>query len=249
VETIKTEGIILKTYPLAERDRIVSVYTKALGRLSGVVSQARGPSSRYTGRLQTFGLVELVFLLQAHRDLVKVQSVELISSFGEGLPSYQNFLHLSLIAEVLSETSPEREPNDDLFRLLLLVMPCCKHPDGGSLAALYFEIWYLKFSGVLPSTRTCRRCGTPVCAQEEVFVLKDLTGLVCAGCRTTPDRRLSQGAFSLLGNIRQKSLIQLYAERQDASSIAELSQVGGEMLEIHFERRFQSLRLLKGEGV
>ena len=40
-------------------------------------------------------------------------------AYGAKLPSYQNFLQLSLIAEILLETSPEREPNDDLFRLLL----------------------------------------------------------------------------------------------------------------------------------
>ena len=249
METIKTEGIILKTYPLAEKDKIISVYTRALGRLSGVVPRAGGASSKYGGKLESFGLVELIFLLQAQRDLVKVQSVELISSFGEGLPSYQNFLHLSLIAEILSETSPEREPNDDLFRLLLLVLPYCKHSDGGALAALYFEIWYLKFAGVLPSTRTCRKCNALISSQEEIFVREDLTGLVCMGCRTTQDRKLSQGAFSLLGAIRQRSLNELHSEPHEVRSIAELSRIAGEMLESNFERRFQSLRLLKSEGV
>jgi len=248
VETVKTEGVILRAYPLAEKDRIISVYTRLLGKISGVVPRAAQPTSHYWGKLESFGLVELVFLLHAQRALVKVQSVELICAFGARLPSYGNFLQLSLIAEILIETSPEREPNDDLYRLLMLVLPRFKDRDSGPLAALYFKIWYLKIAGLLPATRACQKCAKILAGAEDVFIVGGLTGLVCGVCRVSLDQRVSQSAYRLLGAIRRHSLNDLQSESLDSGSITELSWIAEAMLERNFERHFRSLQLLRSEG-
>ena len=249
VETVKTDGLILRTYPLAERDRIIVVYTRALGRISGVVPRFVQGSRHNGGLLEPFGLVELVFLIQAHRELVKIRNVELLHAFGAKLPSYQNFLQLSLIAEILLETSAEREPNDDLFRLLLLVLPQFEKPERGDLAALYFKVWYLKIAGLLPSTRICQKCTRALAGLEDVFIVGGFTGLVCGSCRDSHDQRISSRAYRLWAAIRQYSLDHLQNGWVDSRSIAELAGLTEDMLETSFERHFQSLQLLRREGV
>jgi DNA repair protein RecO (recombination protein O) len=248
VETVKTDGLILRAFPLAEKDKIIVVYTRVLGKISGVVPRARQASRHSVGRLEPFGLVELMFLIQAQQELVKFRSVELVSAFGARLPSYQNFLQLSLIAEILLETSPEREPNDDLFRLLLLVMPEFENPDRGALAGLYFKVWYLKIAGLLPATRVCQKCGKLLAGLEDVFIVNGFTGLVCGSCRVSQDRRISSPAYRLWTAIRQYSLDDLWNEWNDSRSIADLSGLTESMLETNFERHFQSLQLLRREG-
>lgn len=248
METVKTDGLILRAFPLAEKDKIIVVYTRVLGKISGVVPRAGQASRHSVGRLEPFGLVELIFLIQAQRELVKFRSVELVSAFGARLPSYENFLQLSLIAEILLETSPEREPNDDLFRLLLLVMPEFEKPDRGALAGLYFKVWYLKIAGLLPATRVCQKCGKLLAGLEDVFILNGFTGLVCGSCRVSQDRRISSPAYRLWTAIRQYSLADLWNEWNDSRSIADLSGLAESMLETNFERHFQSLQLLRREG-
>jgi DNA repair protein RecO len=198
--------------------------------------------------LEPFGLVEIIFLIQAQRELVKVRSVELLHAFGAKLPSYQNFLHLSLIAEILLETSPEREPNDDLYRLLLLVLPHFEKADRGPLAGLYFKLWYLKIAGLLPATRTCQKCAKPLAGSEEVFIVSGFTGLVCGSCRVSQDHRISLPAYRLWTAIRQYSLDDLPAEWTDSRPTADLAELTEDMLETNFERHFQCLQLLRREG-
>lgn len=248
METVKTDGLILRAYPLAEKDRIIVVYTRGLGKISGVVSGVAQGSRHNIGRLEPFGLVEIILLMQAQRELVKVRSVELLHAFGAKLPSYQNFLHLSLIAEILLETSPEREPNDDLYRLLLLVLPHFEKADRGPLAGLYFKLWYLKIAGLLPATRTCQKCAKPLAVSEEVFIVSGFTGLVCGSCRVSQDHRISLPAYRLWTAIRQYSLDDLPAEWTDSRPTADLAELTEDMLETNFERHFQCLQLLRREG-
>lgn len=248
METVKTDGLILRAYPLSEKDRIIVLYTRALGKISGVVPGTGQGSRQSLGRLEPFGLVELILLIQAQRELVKVRNVELIHSYGAKLPSYQNFLQLSLIAEILLETSPEREPNDDLFRLLLLVLPHFEQPDRGAFAGLYFKVWYLKIAGLLPSTRACQKCAKLLAGLEEVFIMSGFTGLVCGSCRVSRDQRISLPTYRLWNAIRQYSLEDLQPEWTDSPPTADLAGLTEDMLETNFERHFQSLQLLRREG-
>ncbi|MFN8008695.1 MAG: DNA repair protein RecO [Terriglobia bacterium] len=248
VETIKTEGVILRAYPLAEKDRIVVAYTRDLGKISGVIPRIVRSAGYGLGQVAPYGYVELMLRLQPHRDLLRIQNIELLRAFGAMLPSYQNFLQLSLVAEILLETTPEREPNDDLFRLLLLVLPCFADPTRAPLAGLYFKIWYLKISGLLPANRICQSCQNSFTGREELFVAENFTGFRCGACRKRADRRLSVQAHLLLAAIRQKSLPDLHREWEESRSVAELAEMSEAMLEFHFERHFQTLQLLRAEG-
>lgn len=248
METVKTDGLILRAYPLAEKDRIIVVYTRVLGKISGVVSGAARGSHHNLGRLEPFGLVELVLLVQAQRELAKVRSVELIHAYGAKLPSYQNFLQLSLIAEILLETSPEREPNDDLFRLLLLVLPHFEEPESGGLAGLYFKVWYLKIAGLLPAIRVCQKCAKPLAGLGDIYIVSGFSGLVCSSCRISRDQRISPTSYQLWAAIRQYSLDDLRTEWADSRQTSDLAELTEAMLETNFERHFQSLQLLRKEG-
>ena len=146
-----TEAVILRTYSLGETDKIAVAYTRGYGKVRGVAQGARRSKSPFLGRLEPFNWVEMIFFEKENQELVKIDKVELLRSFGSELADYKGFLQLSFLAEVLFETTPDREPNDPLFRLLLLVLEEMQIQERSELARIYFQVWYLKISGLFES--------------------------------------------------------------------------------------------------
>src|SRR3974377_2570705 len=68
-------AVVLGSRPLGEADRIVTLFAKELGRVDAVVKGVRRTRSRWGGRLEPFGLVDLV--LFRGRSLFTVTSAQL----------------------------------------------------------------------------------------------------------------------------------------------------------------------------
>src|SRR6266850_2870409 len=118
----ETEAIILRTYPLQEADKIVSFLSRGGGRTRGVARNARRSVKRFGAALERLSHVRLRYFEQESRDLVRVESCELLQSFFETQSDYSAGVAFSYIAEVCEQLLPEREANDPFFRLVLLVM-------------------------------------------------------------------------------------------------------------------------------
>ncbi len=153
-----SEAVVLKSYPLRESDLIAVLYTRRYGRVSGVARGARRSKSRFAGKLEPLSWAELVFFSSKSSDLVTIDSADLIDSFSQRTHDYRCLLQLSFLAELLADTTPEREPSDAVFRLALLVLPHLTQPATADLAQLYLEVWYLKLAGLYPAHRHCHQC-------------------------------------------------------------------------------------------
>ena len=80
---IETEGIILKTYSLAEADKIVVLLTQSQGLVRGVAKGAKRLKSRFGGGLEPFSVISLTYFQKEERELVSISHVELIQSYFE----------------------------------------------------------------------------------------------------------------------------------------------------------------------
>src|ERR1051326_7260358 len=67
---VTTEAIVLRSYNLAEADRIVLCFTRAAGLIRGVAKGARRMRSRFGAGLEPFTLVRLEFREKENRELV-----------------------------------------------------------------------------------------------------------------------------------------------------------------------------------
>ncbi len=244
---VQTEAIVLKSFPLGDHDKIVVLFTRSLGKISGVAQGARRIKSQFSGNLEILNWIEILFFLKEGRDLVSIDKVNLISSYSSNLPTYRCFLQLTWLAELVFETTPEREPNDSLFRLMLLVLPRISKSSISDLAQLYFEIWHLKLSGLFPSCRSCHVCGGVIGNDCLVFLSADFTRFCCTNCKRDSDIRLSFDTFRWLRSVLANSLEDLEGSLPRRDEISALSNIVESMIEKSFERRFSCLRLIQSE--
>ena len=245
---LSSEAIILRTYPFRETDRIVVAYTRKYGKVRGVARGSRRTRSRFSGRLEPLSWVELVAFEGRSQELVSIDKVELLKGYGLAIKDYQAYLRSSYVLELLMETVPEREANDSLFRLLLHVLPFLRDRDKSRLASVYFQIWHLKLAGLLPSLTACSGCGAALGPGTGAYSQRDASGFFCRECRKGAGRRIDRDVLELAGLVVKKSLPELAGGQVAKQAISALNAVAEEMAQSGFERKFDSLSLLRQES-
>jgi DNA repair protein RecO (recombination protein O) len=243
-----TEAIVLRSYPLANLDKIAVVYSREAGKIRGVAKGAQKPSSKFSGKLEICNWVELQLFEKETKELVSIDSAELVRSFCGRIGDYQQFLNLSFVAEVIAETTSEREKNESLFRLILLVLDQMQETVRLDLARVYFDIWLLKLSGLFPGMRTCFRCNKTLSQSEIIFLNRINPGFVCSQCSGPGETRFSEGELHLLRSVLTQRLDGIRLDQDSQIAIRNMAQVWDTFLESSFERKFDSLRLIRSEN-
>jgi DNA repair protein RecO (recombination protein O) len=238
-----SDAVVLKSYPLRESDLIAVLDTRRYGRVSGVARGARRSKSRFAGKLEPLSWADLVLFSSKNSDLVTIDSADLIDSFSQRTHDYRCLLQLSFLAELLADTTPEREPSDAVFRLVLLVLPHLTQPATADLAQLYLEVWYLKLAGLYPAHRHCHQCQVPLRDDEPVFVGAGRSLFLCSRCQTG-SRSISQDVLGLLDSIGRSHLTSLFRSSFEPTAVIDGRAIIESLLQQSFERSFRSLKLL-----
>ncbi len=147
-----SEALVLRTYPFKEADLVVSFLSRDRGKLRGIAKRARRPKSPFGAGLERLSHVRMFYFQKETRELVNLDSCELIQSQFGLLSDYTAGVVLDYMSEVTEQILPPAEPNERFFRLLLAVL---EHMRGGSpwRAATYFSLWAVRLSGFLPELR------------------------------------------------------------------------------------------------
>jgi len=147
----ESEAIVLQCYSLGEADRLVSFFSRTMGRMRGVAAGARRPKSRFGSTLERLSHIRIWFFERETRELVRISQCEMIESFLDAFRDYASSVALSLFAEITECVLPDREASDANFRLLLLSAQTVKRTTKPELPLAYFTLWTVKLGGWLPS--------------------------------------------------------------------------------------------------
>jgi DNA repair protein RecO (recombination protein O) len=150
-----SEAFIFRTYPFKEGDLIVSFFTRDQGKLRGVARRARKPKNSFGSGLERLSRVTMSYNQRENRELVNLNSCEVLESQFGLAGEYGANLALDYIAEVSENILPPNEPSERFFRLLVAVLGRLHDdPAGGVWPAVnYFSLWAVRLSGILPDLR------------------------------------------------------------------------------------------------
>ncbi|HEY0051729.1 MAG TPA: DNA repair protein RecO [Pyrinomonadaceae bacterium] len=186
----ETESLILKTYPLAEADKIVVFLTQTNGLVRGVAKGAKRLKSRFGGGLEPFSIVNATFYQKEERELVSISQIELQKSFFESASNPLFLQKFAYLAELLSEFVPPHEPNERIYRMTRICLEtAAEHPEFLENVALYFEIWLLRLGGYLPSWERCDNCKRQFGASEKASLQINFH-LLCENCQPVKNRNI-----------------------------------------------------------
>ena len=173
----QSEAIMLRTYPLHESDLLVTLFTRAEGKVRGVARAAKKSRRRFGGALEPLTLVRAFYDDREGKELARLDSCDILDSPLSHALDYPRVAALEHIAETLDELLPEREANDDIFRLTYSVL---RSLESGPIwiPLTYFQLWLVRLIGFLPELDECVVCGE-VLADDRAFHHALADGVMC----------------------------------------------------------------------
>ena len=252
-----SEALVLRTYPLKEADLVVSFLARDQGKLRGVAKRARRPNSAFGAGLERLSHVRMAYFQRETRELVNLDSCELIRSQFDLVSDYRSGVALDYFAEVSEQMLPAAEPNEKFFRLLLAVLddlrPAGSADDAGRVwrAVTYFSLWAVRLSGWLPDLQVCLGCGSVLDdteSDERAFFGRGRAGLLCAHCRRMPGVgstwELSAESRSIASEMLRKPVAGL-SGGWDQTTAADLRRFLVQQIEEHVERRLVTAPIME----
>lgn len=179
------DALVLRTYKLAEADRIVVFLTRDRGKKRGVAPHARRPRSRFTGALEPLTEIRVAYFERERRELVNLNYAETVrtplAAAGPECLAYSHYF-----AELIDAWAADSDADERLFRLGASVLDALASGAPGDALARYFECWILRLQGVYPNDITLSRGAT-----EFVDATRQLTP-AAVGSVTTSARVLRE---------------------------------------------------------
>jgi DNA repair protein RecO (recombination protein O) len=252
-----SEAIVLRTYPLKEADLVVSFLTRDQGKLRGVAKRARRLKSAFGSGLERLSHVRMAYFQRENRELVNLDSCEIIQTQFWLASDYQAGVALDFISEVTEQLLPPAEPNERFFRLLLAVLEHLRAQEPGSVwrAATYFDLWTVRLSGFLPEFKACISCGVSLdpapgeAVPERTFYHRNRTGLFCGHCRAAMavegSWELSVESRTIAAEMLRTPIAQLSKSGWRRETAADLRRFLVQQIENHIERRLVTAPVLE----
>lgn len=238
----QTEAIVLRTFNVGEQDKIVVFFSRDRGIIKGVAKGARKFGNRFGSSLEPLSLVKAHFYEKERKELVTLNSCDLIESFFELQNNPDISFTLSYFAELVEEFSPSHAQDDKLYRLLHSILHSLK--EGGDLNFLsrYFEAWLLKLNGVLPELSRCKKCGKALDDDGWLSYKKD--GVMCSRCAPQKKDKVVPDLGSFVKWIRKNPPPEKGPPPLSASQLDTIKKSLQQMIIFHLEREPRTLRLL-----
>jgi DNA repair protein RecO (recombination protein O) len=190
---VETESLVLKSFNLAEADRIVVFLTRESGMVRGVAKGAKRLKSRFGSMLEPFSTVHLEYFQKEDRELVSIRHIDLIRSCFHHASEPEVLQTFSYIADLLISFAPPHDPNETLYRMVKACIDSgCSSPTEIAAIRMYFETWLLRLGGYLPNWDVCNSCKRELAPNESADVQADFH-LFCDSCRK------SRGAQTVSG--------------------------------------------------
>ncbi|MGI9104976.1 MAG: DNA repair protein RecO [Pyrinomonadaceae bacterium] len=242
----ETEAIVLRTYKLAEADKITVFLTRRMGIMRGVARGARRLKSKFGAALEPFTLISISYFEKEGQELVSIQQAEIVRSYFE-FSKYPEVINaLEYLGGLVLEFAPPHEPNEKIFRMLRACLEAIAlEPDNLRQITRYGEVWLLKLSGFLPDLNACVSCKRGFGEDNGESYLGTDGALRCRTCANRSDTLISGEATCKLRATQRLSPLN-WTDSNHAipeKVLKELSQVTQRLISRALER------LPKGNGI
>lgn len=187
---VNTDAIVLRTYNLAEADRIAVCLTRSAGLVRAVAKGARRMKSRFGAALEPFTLIRLAFYERENRELVSISNAEIVKSHFNLAGQLETSEILAYMAELVGDFAPPHEANEKLFRMVTACVDALETSAATPRLILrYFEVWLLRLAGLFPDVRSCAECGARLSEGDAAYLDVEVNSH-CQKCSHGPATRL-----------------------------------------------------------
>ncbi|MBQ9267560.1 MAG: DNA repair protein RecO [Clostridia bacterium] len=190
---IKTKGIVIAAANSADNDKVLTILTEDLGKISVFCRGAKKNKSALLNVAEYLSFSEFI-LFKSPNDKYSLNSAEVIQLFYNLRMDIEKLNYATVMTKIIYDTVQENQYSEEILQLLLNSLYVLSETDKDcDLVLSIFEIRMLALLGFTPRVNACVSCGAPMqeSMEEFYFSIKD-DGVKCEVCD-----RLDKGAIKL----------------------------------------------------
>ena len=240
----KANAIVLRRSDLGETDRILRLFTREQGKVDGVAKGSRRVTSRLCGATELFTHSRM--LLAVGKSLDIVSQCEIRESFPRLRGDLSLLARAAYLCELVDRFIEDREPNPDLFDLLLSALYLLQRkPASVDVIIHSFELHLLSERGYHPELDRCVRCVAAVSSGRAAFS-PSLGGILCAAHRLASEDSIAVAypSLELLRNLRDSEPADLIRLDPNPQALKQAAQCLRWYIRYHSERELRSAEFL-----
>lgn len=177
--TIRTEGVILRRKNFGETDRLLTLFTRKLGRVTVIAKAVRKPTSRKTGHVEPF--MRSTLLIAKGRNLHILTEAETIDAYNRLREDLIGIGYGAYVVELMDAFTYEEGSNLTLYNLLIATLERLNQGNSPQIVLHYYELCLLENIGYRPEFFNCVECGKKIKEEYQYFSGK-VGGVVCPAC-------------------------------------------------------------------
>lgn len=228
--SFRVDAVVLRHSDYGEADRLLTMYTRQLGKTRAIAKGARKIASRKAGHLEPFTHVKLQ--LSKGRDMLLITQADTVDAY---LPLREDLILTSQAAyvlELLDRFTYEGDTeNPSTFQLLTETLSRLASQSDPWLVIRYYEMRLLDYLGFRPQLFACANCGREIKAEDQFFSFS-AGGVICPSCgRGLPNlRNISVDTLKYLRHFQRSS----YAKASQARPRLDVQQEAEVLMQGYF---------------
>jgi len=196
----KTLALVIRTVDFSESSRVVTLYTRELGKVGALAKGAKRLRSQFLCALDLLCLSRIVLIRKRAEILDLLTEAQLERGFAPRRDNLDVLLAGHVVAELLSALTEQYDPHPKLFDLSVQTLGDLER--GGPIGLLLrrYELAVLRLIGHGLRLDRCCKCGKePARAKPVAFSAAD-GGLLCYECLSRSSRHMpiTHGAVQVL---------------------------------------------------
>jgi len=178
--SFRVEAVVLRHNDYGEADRLLTLYTRQLGKTRVLAKGARKIASRKAGHIEPFTHVKLQ--LARGRDMLLITQADTVDAY---LPLREDLILISQASYVLELldrfTYEDESENPSSFRLLTETLARLSSNNDPWLVIRYYEMRLLDHLGFRPQLFECANCRREILPEDQFFSFS-AGGVICPRC-------------------------------------------------------------------
>ncbi|MBP1968697.1 DNA repair protein RecO (recombination protein O) [Virgibacillus natechei] len=206
----KIDGIIIKTQDYGETNKIVTIFSKKLGKFSAIARGAKKPKSRMAAVTQPFIYGE--FFVYVNSGLSTMQQGEVLHSFRAIREDIIKTAYTAYITELTDKLMEFQNPDIYIYGELIQSMDWISEQEDADIPIMMYELKLFEKGGFAPTVDRCVNCGN-----NEGLTAFSIAegGLLCSRCRN-----FDQQAISLPASVAKLFYVLANAQLERVGSIS-----------------------------
>ncbi|MFD0682658.1 MULTISPECIES: DNA repair protein RecO [unclassified Paenibacillus] len=205
----RVQGIVIRSMDYGENNKIITLFTREIGKVAVIVRGAKKVKSRYSSVAQLFTCGDYLFFKSGQ--LGTLNHADIIESNHHLREELYKTSYASYIAELTDRMLGDQEANVFLYEQLLAAYQGLDSDKDMQIIVHIYEMKIWMQSGYQPELDECVSCRS---SSGEMRFSAGMGGILCERCRTKDPKALPLSAGTL-------KLIRLFA-RMDIRRLGQI---------------------------